>query len=268
MLFFYSLVHASPWENKTVLILCTGRDVLSYIFLTQLPTYTLLSSFYKIRPTTIVIAYAITLFSCTIPFVFFRRSAYVHDLARAPSNAVSNRTILQDRPTVFYTTVVATTIFTTTLNLSYATWLPAHLVVHFENIPDITLTHAGAAVVPVLFLNLLPAGWAAKDFLFVSSAGALDDSGSKEKQTPSGKTQSYLCSLYCRTWGALSTKKRTLIQRTVILAAMTSLSTVVQLVGTLKGVDIKGASLWGGVWSGAILIIGLIFGWIEGVDGF
>lgn len=242
--------------------------MLSYIFLTQLPTYTLLSSFYKIRPTTIVIAYAITLFSCTIPFVFFRRSAYVHDLARAPSNAVSNRSILQDRPTAFYTTLVATTIFTTTLNLSYATWLPAYLVVHFENIPDISLTHAGAAVLPVLFLNLLPAGWAAKDFLFVSSAGVQDDPGTKEKQSTSGKTQGYLCALYCRTWGALSTKKRTLIQRTATLATMTSLSTVVQLVGTLQGIDIQGASAWGAMWSVANLIIGLIFGWIEGVDGF
>lgn len=252
-----------------MLILRTGRDVLSYIFVTQLPTYTLLSSFYKIRPTTIVIAYAITLFSCTIPFVFFRGSAYVHDLAHAPSNAVSNRSILQDRPTAFYTTVVATTIFTTTLNLCYATWLPSYLVVHFENIPDISLTHAGAAALPVLFLNLLPAGWAAKDFLFVSSAGARDDSATtKEKQSSERKTQSYLCALYCRTWGALSVKQRTLIQRTGILAVMTSLSTVVQLVGTLQGVDIQGASAWASVWSAAILVIGLIFGWIEGVDGF
>ena len=244
--------------------------MLSYIFLTQLPTYTLLSSFYKIRPTTIVIAYAITLFSCTIPFVFFRCSAHVHDLARAPLNAVANRSILQDRATAFYTTVVATTIFTTTLNLSYATWLPAYLVVHFENIPDISLTHAGAAALPVLFLNLLPAGWAAKDFLFVSSAGARDDSGSnREKQSSGdGKTQSYLCAVYCRTWGALSTKQRTLIQRTAILAVMTSLSTVVQLVGTLQGIDIQGASAWASVWSAAILVIGLMFGWIEGVDGF
>ena len=240
--------------------------MLSFIFLTHLPTYTLLSSFYKIRPTTILVAYAITLFSNTIPFVFFRRSASVHDLAHAPSSAVSNRNILQDRPTAIYTTIAATSIFTVALYVSYATWLPAQLVVHFENIPDISLTHAGPAGLPVLFFSLLPAGWAAKVFLFVSSAGvpSTSDSGS-EKSWQQGE---YLaCALYRKTWGALPAKARVLIQRTFTSATLIVASTIVQLVGTIKGANVEGATAWGAIWAVATLAVGLTFGWIEAVDG-
>jgi hypothetical protein len=269
----------SPWEIGSLLVWRAvevglawllgydGRDVLSFIFLTHLPTYTLLSSFYKIRPTTILVAYAITLFSNTIPFVFFRRSASVHDLAHAPSSAVSNRNILQDRPTAIYTTIAATSIFTVALYVSYATWLPAQLVVHFQNIPDISLTHAGPAGLPVLFFSLLPAGWAAKDFLFVSSAGAtsVSDSGSKESQSQQGE---YLaCALYRNTWGALPAKARVLTQRTITLATIIVASTIVQLVETIKGADVEGATAWGAVWAVATLAVGLTFGWIEAVDG-
>lgn len=241
--------------------------MLSFIFLTHLPTYTLLSSFYKIRPTTILIAYAITLFSTTVPFVFFRRATSVHDLARAPSSAVSNRNILQDRPTAIYTTIAATSILTVALYVSYATWLPAHLVVHFENIPDISLTHAGPAGLPVLFFSLLPAGWAAKDFLFVSSAGAASGSSSGSEKSRSQEGEYFACSIYRKTWGALPAKARVLIQRTVMLATLIVVSTIVQLVGTVQGANVEGASAWGAVWAVATLAVGLTFGWIEAVDG-
>lgn len=99
----------------------------SFIFLTHLPTYALLASFYNIRPTTVLISYAIILFSTSVPFVLLRKPTCVHDLSHAPSDAVRNRSILQDRATTIYTTIAATSILTVVLYLSYATWLPTQL---------------------------------------------------------------------------------------------------------------------------------------------
>lgn len=238
------------------------------------PTFMLLSMFYNIRPTAVLVTYLIAVFSPNITFSFFRGLSYIYNPDRVPFNKTSNRSILQDYPTAIYTTIVATSIFSVTLYVSFVTWLPAHLVVHFEDIPNISLTHTGPRCVPIIFLwHLLP-GWAAKQFLFVSSAGAQDGSGSSsvsspDKHQPSGgwKIKSYACAIYRRTWGALTVKRRVLIQRALTLAAMMVLGTTVQLVGTVQGVDVQGASAWGAIWSFATLVTALVYGWIESVDG-
>ncbi|KAB8266995.1 hypothetical protein BDV30DRAFT_231989 [Aspergillus minisclerotigenes] len=246
-----------------------GRDVSSFIFLTHLPTYALLASFYNIRPTTVLISYAIILFSTSVPFVLLRKPTCVHDLSHAPSDAVRNRSILQDRATTIYTTIAATSVLTVVLYLSYATWLPTQLVLHFENIPDISAVNAGPAGLPTLFLGLLPAGWAARDLLFVSSTGAAASKRTEStEKNPTSREGEYLaCAVYRKTWGALSPKTRVLISRTVLLAVMLLSNTIVQLAGTIEGISIEGASAWGSIWAVAILAVGATFGWIEAVDG-
>ena len=136
----------------------------SFLFLTHLPTYSLLSFFYGIRPTSALIAYGVTIVSTALPFALLRRPSSVHDLSRAPADAVAHRNILQDKTITIFTTLLATSVFSVVLYASYATWLPTQLVIHFEGLPDISAAHAGPAGLPVLFLTLLPAGWAARDF--------------------------------------------------------------------------------------------------------
>lgn len=241
------------------------------------PTFVLLYTFYNIRPTAILVTYTITISSQLLPFVLSRPLSDHNRGSRASSNALSNRSIIQDYPTAIYTTIVATSVFAVALYISFATWLPTHMVLHFENIPDISQAHFGPQILPILFSHQLIPGMAAKQFLFVSSAGAQDDSdsspgsgaGSKKQQPSSGwKVKSCTCAIYRRTWGALTMKRRVLIQRTLTLAIMTTLVTTVQLAGTVQGVDVQGASAWGAIWSVATLITGLVFGWIESVDGF
>ncbi|KAH8423803.1 uncharacterized protein LDX57_001561 [Aspergillus melleus] len=253
-----------------------GRDVSSFIFLTHLPTYALLVSFYNIRPTTVLASYAIILLSTSIPFMILRKPSSVHNLSGAPWDAVSNRSILQDRAITIYTTLAATAIFTVLLYISYATWLPAQLVLHFINIPDISTVHAGPAGLPVLFVALLPAGWAARDFLFASSAGALASKSDSTKKSPPASSSSsttdrqgeYLIStIYRKTWASLSAKTRVLVSRTFVLASMLVINTVVQVAGTVDGVDIEGASAWGSVWAVATFIVAGLFAWIEAIDG-
>ncbi|KAJ5643872.1 uncharacterized protein N7484_006379 [Penicillium longicatenatum] len=238
-------------------------DVASFLYITHLPTYSLLTFFYGVRPTSTIISYAITVLSTVIPFFFLRRPASVHDLSHAPSGAVANRSILQDRPTTIYTTLAATSIFTVVLYASYASWLPAQLVVHFESIPDISAAHAGPAGLPVLFLTLIPTGYAVRDFLFVSSTGHATAVESKTNH----EGELLICALYRKTWCQLSTKTRILVSRTLVLAAGVFFNTVVQVAGTIDSVSVEGASLWGAVWTFATVAVGAVFGWIEAVDG-
>ncbi|KAL4918521.1 hypothetical protein BDW62DRAFT_62262 [Aspergillus aurantiobrunneus] len=247
-----------------------GHDVLNFSFLIHLPTYIFLSSFYGLRPTTILTSYVIVLFSTTIPFTLLRNPALVHNLSRASATAVSNRSILQDWGITIYTTVLATAIYTVVLYLSYETWLPAQLVVHFEKLPNITKAHAGPAGLPILFISLLPAGWAARDFLFVSSTGTPASQGSdleKEKSSSSKQGEYLACAIYRKTWGALSPRIRVLISRTATLAAVLMINTAIQVAGTVNGASLEGASAWGSVWTLSTLIVGLTYGWIEAVDG-
>jgi len=248
-----------------------GRDVAWFTLLTRIPTYSLLLHFYRVRPTTITASLAIDLISTTIPFILFKRSSSVHDPSKARSNSNSNRDIIQDRPTTLYTSVAAASIFSVILYLSFSTWLPTFLVTHFDGIPDIRTAYAGAAGLPIWILTLLPAGYAARDLLFVSSTGwsvdgavDLTESVAVEKN-PQGEYVT--TSVYNKLWGNMSPKTRILISRTVVLATMILLNTVIQVAGTIRGVDVEGATGWGGIWAVAALSIGATFAWIEAVDG-
>ncbi|KAJ5267036.1 hypothetical protein N7478_009844 [Penicillium angulare] len=242
-------------------------DVASFLYLTHLPTYSLLTFFYGVRPTSALVSYAITVFSIVIPFFFLRSPASVHDLSHAPSGAVANRAILQDRPTTIYTTLAATSIFTVVLYASYASWLPTQLVVHFESIPDISAAHAGPAGLPVLFLTLIPSGYAVRDFLFVSSTGHSTHGTGEDSLPVDHESQYVVVSIYCRTIGQLSAKTRILASRTFVLAASVLLNTIVQLAGTVQSISVQGAFLWGSVWAFATLAIGGLFSWVEAVPG-
>lgn len=244
-----------------------GWDVASFLFLTHLPTYTLLSFFYNVRPTSVLASYSITILSTVIPFAVLRRPASVHDLSHAPSGTVANRAILQDRPTTIYTTLAATSIFSVIMYASYASWLPAKLVVHFEGIPDISAAHAGPAGLPTLFLTLIPAGIAARDFLFVSSTGHTEEISKEVDQSVSREGEYLVTAVYRKTLGQLSTKSKILLLRTILLATGVLVNTTVQVAGTVRSVSIEGASIWGLVWAGATVAVGATFGWIEAVDG-
>lgn len=259
-------MHLNCWGR----LIDAGRDVLNFSFLIHLPTYVLLSSFYGLRPTTILASYAIVLFSSTVPFVLLRDPSLVHNLSRASPEAVSNRSLLQDWGITICTALLATAIYTVNLYLHYETWLPASLVVYLERLPNIAKAHAGPAGLPILFVSLLPAGWAARDFLFASSAGTPVPKGSDvDKEGSSSRHGEYLAaSIYRKTWGALSPRTRVLISRTAILAAFIMTNTIAEIAGTINGASVEGASAWGFVWTLGTVIVGLMYGWIEAVDGF
>jgi hypothetical protein len=211
------------------------------------------------------VSFAITIVSTALPFVALRRPSSVHDLSHTPSGAIANRGILQDKTTTFFTSLLGASIFSVVLYISYASWLPAQLVVHFESLPDISAAHAGPAGLPVLFLTLAPAGWAVRDFLFVSSTGYTINDG----QSPSASCEGeyLIAAMYRKTWGKLPIKARILVSRSIILAIGIMFNTVIQVAGTIRDVSVVGAAAWGSVWAVSALLTGASFGWIESVDG-
>ncbi|KAJ5887839.1 hypothetical protein N7495_007880 [Penicillium taxi] len=217
-----------------------GFDVASFVYLTHLPTNVLLSAFYDIRPTAVLLSSAITIISTAIPFALLRQPWPAHKMSGA-SPAVANRAILQDIGTTISTTLTATSIYTVILFASFATWLPTHLVLHFGTIVDISIVHEGSASIRALLIPLVLAGFATRDFLFVSSAAH----SATEKTAPKG---------------------RILISRIVPLATGVLLTTIVQLAGTIKNVSVEGAAGLGALFALSTLVAGAAFGWIEAVE--
>ncbi|EFQ98102.1 hypothetical protein MGYG_01140 [Nannizzia gypsea CBS 118893] len=250
-------------------------DTLCFIGLIHLPAYSLLLNFYNIRPTTIITVATITVLSCTIPFSYFRPLGPAHSGSPAASRA-----ILADRLTTAYTTVASTLVYTILIYLSFVTWLPTHLVTYFTGLPDISAAHAGPKGFVSLFLSLLPAGYGARDLLFVASASQppeqkaelkttrrqLRSSDSRKDEEEQGE-ESCIASLYKKAWLGLSPSLRTLISRSVVLAIMTLANTFVQLAGTISGVEPKGALGWGSIWSIATLSNAVLYGWIQEASG-
>lgn len=232
-------------------------------------------NFYNVRPTAVAATFLIEVISKTVPFVILRGPNSVHALSSPrAAKGVSNVGILQDRVTALYTSIAAAATYTIVLSLGFSTLLPVHLVTHFEGIPDIRLVHSGLQGLPSVFLQLALGGYAAYDLLFVSSAGwpATPTSTANDDDTENdeGKDRDgeYLIkSLYSHTWARLSPKSKILASRTLILATMTLVNTIIQVSGTIAGVDLPGSAGWGALWTTAVLAVGGLFAWIEAVPG-
>lgn len=252
---------------RLILVALTAMDAVSFFSITNFQTFYLLSAFYNVRPTTIVVSYFTSTLALVPPMMFLRGRAAVHNLRRASPESVPNRIILQDYISWMLNIILTSAILILCLYVSYATWIPTHLTAHFESIKDVRPEHAIPAGLPLLFLAVLLLGWRLYDFLFVSSIGAPVELKHEPSAGHRGLFYRFFSAAYQHTWGALSSKTKVLITRTVSLAAMVVLHTTVQLAGTIKGIDIEGAAGWGGVWAFAILVTGLVYHWVQGVEG-
>ncbi|KAL1955171.1 hypothetical protein VTO42DRAFT_8936 [Malbranchea cinnamomea] len=226
-----------------------------------MPTYILLSSFYGIRPTTILTVSAINVFCIVAPFIF--RSP--NPIRLTPATSSQQRPAVQDTNTAFYTTIFATLIYTIAIYMSYSSWVPIFLINHFDGLPDLRSAHEGATMLLPTFLTYLPAGFAARDFLLVSSAGhpRAEERGPAYREQPG---ELLISSLYHRYWVPRRTKTKILVKRTAVLAMMIMANTVVQLLGTINGADLKGSLGWAGIWTVATVTIAAAFSWMEAVD--
>jgi hypothetical protein len=242
----------------------TAYDTIALTLLMSTPQSILLALFYSIRPTTILFTTTANIISITAPFMLMRRVAPQHAPHSAPKGTVRNRSILTDPWTTIATSLLATAIFAVLLELSFATFLPVHLITHFIGVRDLTVTHLGAAGLPSLLVALIPAGYAAREFLFVSSTGAPP---SPKEYTFDPATSDLRQHVYHNVWGWYSSRQKELISRTTLLAIMMVGETIIQTWGTIKGVEFSGATLYAVMWGIGVAVVGAVFDWVGGPSG-
>lgn len=244
-------------------MLSIGIDLASLTILSHVPPLYLLTTFYGIRPTTLIASLIIDTISTYIPFRYLRPLSPTHN-PEAPKGAVSNRSILNDLPVQLYTTLLAAGIYGVVVYSSFKTWLPVHLVLYFDGIKDISAAHDAA--LPFLILAFTPLGYAARAFLFTPATGAKRDLGDIRNLAFNPETATLAETIKYNVWG-YSKRTRTLIKRTATLAAVTYIYTYLQVYGTVEGTEGYGAAGWACVWATAAALTGAIFWWVGDVSG-
>ena len=214
-----------------------------------------------IRPTTVITGLAIDTLVAYIPFYAFKASSSIHSI-RTPKGVAANRSVINDFGVQAATSLFAAGIYAVVVFLSYTTWLPIHLVLHFEGIRDISLAHNSNF--PYLVASFLPIGFAAKVFLFTPAEAAKPDAYDREIAKFNPETATLRETLMFNFFG-YSNRTRTLMRRTATLAVIGGLHTWLRTYITVEGSEILGAAGWSGVWSIAAVVTGLMYVWVGDV---
>jgi hypothetical protein len=186
------------------------------------------------------------------PFQLLRPLSKAHsDPANAP-----NAELLTDKPIMVSTTLLSASIYTVTLYLAYATYLPTALIVHFDRLPSLEAAHEAS------YLHLLPVtvalGFAATMFIFTPSAAEPRESRRFDPASASlGET------VWWNIWG-WSKRTKAVIQRTFLLMLVTGVNTALQTALTVAGAEVKGAIAWAAVWVIAAGLTGIAMGAVGG----
>ena len=198
-----------------------------------------------------------------IPFRLFRPLIPQHT-AEAPKGAVANRSIINDWEVSVYNSLLAAGIYGVVVYSSFATWLPVHLVLHFDGLRDISAAHE--ASVPLLLASFIPIGIAAKSFLFTPATGATRNLDDIKATVFNPETATLAETIKYNLWG-YSKRTRVMITRTATLAAVSFLNTFLQAGVTVEGADVYGAAGWASIWATAAALTGTMFWWVGDVDG-
>lgn len=116
---------------------------------------------------------------------------------------------------------------------------------------------------PLLLVSLLPAGYAATQFIFVASTAAPPTPPYVFDTTESG----FIEHVYHNAWGWYTNRQKALIARTVLLAGMTVAESLIQIWGTIEGVELLGALGYAGIWGVGVVLVGAVFDWVGSPSG-
>ncbi|KAI4134529.1 MAG: hypothetical protein LQ347_001452 [Umbilicaria vellea] len=239
-----------------------GIDLASLTLLSHYPPLYLLTTFYDIRPTTMLTSLVIDILTTYIPFRLLRPVHPTHHTS-PPKGAVANRSIINDFGVRLWTTALAAAIYGVVVYTSFYTWLPVHLVLYFDGLRDISAAHSAA--LPYLIASSFPIGYAAREFIFTPATGARPDLGDIRAKAFNPETASLRETLWYNVWG-FSKRTRTIIQRTATLVAVAGTHTWLQVFVTVEGTEFYGAAGWAGIWSAAAALTGSAYWWVANVD--
>jgi hypothetical protein len=225
---------------------------------TRLPYYYLINTFYGVSLQTSAICLIIDIASASLPFYLLRSRIPAHN-SKAPSGAVSNRSIIQDFQVNLYTTTFAATIYSLILYVSLRSWLTVYLVTNFDGVRSLEAAHA--VQLPALLLTALPLGWAANTFLFSPSTGArpsLSDLTAKAFNPESATLWEHIKH---NLWG-WNVGTKVLIKRNFVLAGMVGFATWFRVWKTLEGSEARGSAGWGALWAASSFASGVLLRWV------
>lgn len=161
-------------------------------------------------------------------------------------------------------------IYAVTIYSSLYTWLPVHIVTHFEEVRSLHGAHD--ASVMLLLGTLIPVGWATSQFLFTPVVGSRGNPGltdpkihpEKVNFDPEGATLGETLA-YNLGLGAHGFPKRAevLAKRTAVLVACSVTTTTVRTVMTVAGTEPLGAIGWASVWGVAGALTSVAYAWAE-----
>ncbi|RPA99709.1 hypothetical protein L873DRAFT_1827873 [Choiromyces venosus 120613-1] len=207
---------------------------------------------------TLAVTTAIDVLSIYLPLRFLRAS---------PKNSTA-RPFKQDSKTDatrFLTTLLSSGIYQLVLYSAGRKFLTSWLLTSGWDLESVVRVHdAPEAVLLARALMMMPVGWAASEIIFYSPNGSADstipsDPAPEEiKQDYTGVWGFFLCMWMNR----LSPRSRKIIKRTLLIASYQGISSVVDLAGTVKGGDLRGAVGVSGVWAAATMIVGAVLCWV------
>lgn len=238
-------------------------DLASLTVLSHAPHLYLLTTFYGIRPTTMISCLTIDALSAYIPFSLLRDVSVTHQTG-APKGAVSNRSVINDLSVRIYTSILAAGIYSLVIFSSFGSWLPVYLIIHFDGIRDISAAHSAA--LPFLIFSFFPLGVAAREFLFTPATGAKPDVHDRKVASFNPETATLWETIMYNVWGH-SKRTRTLIQRTATLVSVTAFHTWLQTYVAIEGTESYGAAGWSGIWAVAATATGVAYWWVGDVEG-
>lgn len=242
----------------------TGKDLASLACLSNLPYYFLLTTFYELHGFACFTALAIDVTTIGLPFALLRPLIHAHEPGRS-----ANQQVAQDSTINFLMALFGSSIYAVVVYSSLYTWLPVHLVTHFDGVRSFQKAHD--ATIPLLIAVMIPVGWATAQFLFTPTIGARGNPGLTD---PELKPEMVKFNPETATFGetvafnigfgedGFSKRAEVLAKRTAVLIACSVTNTFVRVLTTVEGTEPVGAIGWAGVWGIAAALTSLAYAWV------
>jgi hypothetical protein len=246
-------------------LLHVGLDLTSLTLLSNIPYYYLLNTFYLVSPTSVLSALTIDCISIALPFAFFRRTPSAADAALLQP---TSRAVVHDWSVLALVTGFGAAIYAVTVYTSFFTWLPVHMILHFDHLPSVGAVRDNDLI--LLALLAIPAGFASTRFVFVPAVlasnkllSALDAVTEPAPFDPETATLVQTIAYNVGLGGKGFSNRTTVIsKRTSVLIISSLTNTLVRVYGTIEGTELFGVAGWAGLWAAAGALTGVAYSWV------
>lgn len=240
-------------------------DLACLTLLNQVPHYYLLNNFYGVNILAAFIPLAVDITSVCLPFWALRRPNQAHRDAVAKT---ANQQVAQDKGVQWVTALLGAAVYAIVVYGSFQTWLPIHMVLHFDGVRSLERIHSTGW--PVLFALFGPVGYAATHFIFVPAIGSTKNLGITDPKIAPGAavfhpdTASFAQTIAHNVGlpGGLTPRAEIIAKRTALLVAYTFFVAFARPYAALEGTELLGCLGWATVWATAAGLTGVAYAWV------